>query len=391
MPDPTSNDSSSQSPRTSVCVAVAGGSIGGLAAGIALRGIGADVQVYEREPGPMRSRGAGIVVQPDLLELLRGHGAPPLPMTGCSTRRYLTPDGSEPREVEARQQFTSWEAIYRTMRAAFPDARYHMDAAVTGHDSAADDVGASISGQPDVEADLMVAADGAGSATRKSVLPRVPPQYAGYIAWRGTLAEAQAPQALVSAFDERFTFCPARSGGHMLVYLIPGANADAAAGHRRLNWVWYVSPSDEQLEQWLTDRQGRRHRASLPAGQARQATVESLRARAREEVAPLMAELVEATPDPFIQSITDVEVDRTAFERVLLLGDAAFVVRPHTAAAAAKACFDAMTLAQALNDTRGDIPRALTLTEQAQLRLGRRLVQQGKALGRDWPKRKLDE
>ena len=44
-------------------IAVAGGSIGGLCAGIALHGAGFDVQVYERVSGPMETRGAGIVVQ----------------------------------------------------------------------------------------------------------------------------------------------------------------------------------------------------------------------------------------------------------------------------------------------------------------------------------------
>ena len=47
-------------------VAVAGGSIGGLCAGLALHGAGFDVQVYEQHTGAMETRGAGIVVQPDL-------------------------------------------------------------------------------------------------------------------------------------------------------------------------------------------------------------------------------------------------------------------------------------------------------------------------------------
>ena len=47
-------------------IAVAGGSIGGLCAGLALHGSGFDVNVYERHPGPMDTRGAGIVVQGEL-------------------------------------------------------------------------------------------------------------------------------------------------------------------------------------------------------------------------------------------------------------------------------------------------------------------------------------
>jgi 2-polyprenyl-6-methoxyphenol hydroxylase-like FAD-dependent oxidoreductase len=41
------------SDESPVKVTIAGGSIGGLCAGIALRGIGADVQIFERESGPM--------------------------------------------------------------------------------------------------------------------------------------------------------------------------------------------------------------------------------------------------------------------------------------------------------------------------------------------------
>jgi 2-polyprenyl-6-methoxyphenol hydroxylase-like FAD-dependent oxidoreductase len=58
-------------------VTIAGGSIGGLSAGIALRGIGCDVNIYERVAGPMQMQGAGIVVQGEILRLLREHGSPP--------------------------------------------------------------------------------------------------------------------------------------------------------------------------------------------------------------------------------------------------------------------------------------------------------------------------
>src|SRR5689334_2068051 len=113
-------------------VAVAGGSIGGLCAGIALRGIGCEVEVYERTPGAMASRGAGIVVQDDLLRLLQRHGAPELPTTSCLRRRYLLADGGDGEVVPAApQRFTSWDAIFRTLRAAFPDERYHPGATLT--------------------------------------------------------------------------------------------------------------------------------------------------------------------------------------------------------------------------------------------------------------------
>jgi 2-polyprenyl-6-methoxyphenol hydroxylase-like FAD-dependent oxidoreductase len=76
-------------------IAVAGGSIGGLCAGLALRGAGFDVRVYERIAGPMETRGAGIVVQGELIELLRTHDAGALPTTQCRVRRYLSPEGGD--------------------------------------------------------------------------------------------------------------------------------------------------------------------------------------------------------------------------------------------------------------------------------------------------------
>ena len=113
-------------------VAVAGGSIGGLCAGVAFRGIGCEVDVHERTLGAMTSRGAGIVVQDDLLRLLRQHGAPELPTTSCLQRQYLLPDGGDGVVTAMPQRFTSWDAIYRTLRLTFPDERYHPGSTLTG-------------------------------------------------------------------------------------------------------------------------------------------------------------------------------------------------------------------------------------------------------------------
>ena len=70
------------------------------------------------------------------------------------------------------------------------------------------------------------------------------------------------------------------------------------------------------------------------------------------------------------------------FGRACLLGDAAFVVRPHTAAATAKAASDAMALAAALAANPGDPDAARRVWEARQLEHGRGLVDHGIALGK---------
>jgi 2-polyprenyl-6-methoxyphenol hydroxylase-like FAD-dependent oxidoreductase len=370
----------------SLSIAVAGGSIAGLCAGLALRTAGFDVHVYERAPGPMETRGAGIVVQRELLQLLEATAVPPLPTTTCRVRRFLDPSGGPGQVRPMPQAFTSWESIYETLRTALDDERYHMRATLSEiEESSGTAISARIEGRERIEADLLIAADGAQSATRRRLLPDVRSSYAGYVAWRGTLDEANAPPELVRFFDDAFTFSEARSGGHILVYFIPGDGADLRPGKRRLNWVWYVGVPEGELPALLTDRNGTRHHASLPLGGTPEATIRSLADLARREIHPRLADLVAATPDPFLQTIVDVVVPRMVFGRICLLGDAAFVVRPHTAGAAAKAARDATVLASSL-ERASSVESGLARYQEAQVEYGIAMTRYGVALGERWAK-----
>jgi 2-polyprenyl-6-methoxyphenol hydroxylase-like FAD-dependent oxidoreductase len=368
-------------------VTIAGGSIGGLSAGIALRGIGCDVNIYERVAGPMQMQGAGIVVQGEILRLLREHGSPPLAITSCRGRRYLDPEGGDGVFQSMPQEFTSWEAIYKSLRASFPDDRYHTGSQLALPTLNGSRVATKLATGKTIESDLFVAADGSNSDVRQRLLPEVRPNYAGYVAWRGTLDEADAAPRLRCFFDDSFTFSAARSGGHILVYFIPGAAADVRAGHRRLNWVWYVRADEAEVARLLVDKDGNSHRASLSPGLARPDAVSGLHALAKREVHPMLAELVAATPKPFVQTIVDVVVPKTLFGRILLTGDAAFVVRPHTAGATAKAAYDALVLGKNLGLARSNVDVGLEEVERLQLEYGGSLVQYGVELGDRWAKK----
>jgi 2-polyprenyl-6-methoxyphenol hydroxylase-like FAD-dependent oxidoreductase len=373
-------------------VIVVGGSIAGLCAGIALRGNGHDVQIYERAAGQMVSRGAGIVVQDDFLRLLDRHNVPAPPTVPCLRRRYLVPDGGERIVIGYPQRFTSWYAIYQTLRSAFPEKRYHLGSTVKAFEPGARGVVVQFAERAESEADLLVCADGSFSEMRRRLLPEVRPRYAGYVAWRGILDEEAAPPELVRFFDGSLTLSGARSGGHILSYFIPGHGAATERGRRQLNWLWYVTvPDGQDLARLLTDKTGVPHEGSLGPGSVSADVISELHAAARRELHPRFSELVNETPDPFIQVIRDVIVPRMAFGRVCLLGDAAFVVRPHLAAATAKAASDAAALGAVIGAYPNNLDHALGAWETRQLEYGRDLVNQGIALGTRSVKREKGE
>src|SRR5262249_8655038 len=160
--------------------------------------------------------------------------------------------------------------------------------------------------------------------------------------------------------------------------LIPGEQGELEVGSRRLNWVWYWNTDPEsELPKILRDQAGRPHRSSMPAGAVQPRHVAALRERADEHLPPVLAQLVRATPEPFIQVIYDLRVPAMHRGRVAILGDSACIVRPHTAAGTSKASGDAVSLAQHLEAADFDLSVALPRWQIERLAVADRLVAHG--------------
>jgi 2-polyprenyl-6-methoxyphenol hydroxylase-like FAD-dependent oxidoreductase len=363
-------------------VIVIGGSLGGLFNAIALRSLGFEVDVFEKSSGLMKDRGAGIVFQQEVAEFLTRYEVAPLEsvVVPVRTRRYLGPDGSILQEGPMPQAMTSWDLLYRKLRAAVPDDCYHPGVRLAGFEVRNDTVMARFDGGREVVCDLLIGADGPGSTVRQKLLPSVRSKYAGYVAWRGMVVEHQSPD-LAAEFADRFTFFQAPHT-HILCYLIPGPDGSLQPGQRRLNWVWYLNaaPGDD-LDRVLTDKDGRRQEFSVPQGKVAPDMLGRLHDQAQRTLPPLFLRLVMATQEPFVQTIHDLAVPKMAFGRVCLTGDAAFVPRPHTAASTAKAAANAVSLADNLTAVEGDVVEALRRWEPDQLALGQRLREHGRRLG----------
>jgi 2-polyprenyl-6-methoxyphenol hydroxylase-like FAD-dependent oxidoreductase len=363
-------------------VVVVGGSLGGLFDAIALRSLGHEVDVYEKSSGLMKDRGAGIVFQDEVAEFLTRYEVAPLDsvVVAVRTRRYLAADGSVAQETPMPQAMTSWDMLYRKLRAAYGDDHYHSGVRLIGFETANETVKARFEDGREQACDLLVGADGPGSTVRRQLLPDVRSEYAGYIAWRGVVLEDDAPD-LAAEFAGRFTFFQARHT-HILCYLIPGRDGSLLPGWRRLNWVWYLNAAPGgELDRVLTDKEGRRREFSVPQGYVSSGVVDWLHDQARRILPPTFLRLLEATPEPFLQTIHDLAVPKMAFGRVCLTGDAAFVPRPHTAASTAKAAANALALVDSLTAANGNVVEALRHWEPAQLDYGEQLRVHGQSLG----------
>jgi len=360
---------------------IVGGSMGGLVSGLLLLKAGWEVDVYERVAVELTARGAGIVTHPELDDVLVQAGVNPesAPAVTILERRTLDRKGRVIGKHVRRQTAISWNGLFRILRAAFPEDRYHLGTEFLRCEETSSGVTAWFADGSVKTADLLIGADGIRSSVRRQFLPECNPVYAGYVAWRGLIDESAFPAELHRELFEYFTF-DLPPGEQMLGYPVSGPGDDNRPGHRRYNFVWYRPADTDTLAWMLTDDSGHRHELSIPPPLISKAVIEHMRQEAKRVLSPQFQELVGLTPQPFLQPIYDLESPRIGFERAAILGDAAFVARPHVGAGVAKAAMDAQALVSALQSEES-VPAALRRYEQERLPQDRKIVQQAQRLG----------
>lgn len=360
---------------------VIGGSMSGLFAALMLRKAGWHVEVFERVDGELAGRGAGIVAQPELIAALAFLTLVPHDLgVQVEKRRMFDATGRMTIEGDFPQVMTAWERVYRLLRDAFPPEHYHRGKTLRSFTDTGNSVIARFTDSSHAEADLLIGADGLRSSVRQQCLPESVPLYAGYVAWRALVDECDIPSGVYRDIFPYMSFC-LPPGEQMLGYPVAGPDNDLRPGHRRYNMIWY-RPADEatELVRLLTDDGGTAHAISIPPPLIRKECLDDMRAAARRLLAPQFLEIVESAAQPILQPIYDLESPRMAFGRVAILGDAAFVARPHVGAGVSKAAEDACELVAALEQA-GNVEQGLLRFEDARLRIGRRIIQRARHLG----------
>src|ERR1700733_12652627 len=357
---------------------VIGGSMSGLLAALMLRWQGWETEIYERVAGELAGRGAGIVVQPSLIAHLHALGLDTRDLGVPVVRRQLLDrQGEVALTGHCPQILAAWERVYRLLRDAFPSAHYHRGRELASFARSTHGVVARFNDGSTAEGEVLIGADGLRSSVRQPCLPDVAPLYAGYVAWRAILAE----DALDPGLRDGMTFC-LPPGEQFLGYPVTGPDNDLRPGRRRYNIIWY-RPADAatELPRLLTDTNGVLHAISIPPPLIRREAIAAMRAAAEELLAPQCRALLGLIEEPLLQPIYDVASPRLSFGRVALIGDAAFVARPHVAAGVSKAADDAAALARALGDAGDDIEAALHRYENERLPENNRIIERARHLG----------
>jgi len=291
-------------------VGVIGGGIGGMASAAALAQQGAQVTVYE-QAAALTEVGAGLQVSMNGQRALSvlGIDLNDLGDTACRSLGTEMRDGRSGRRVAFVPPPTSGATLY-FHRADLLDI-LHRTALAAGVNV---QLNARVEGQ-DLDADLIVAADGVGSQWRNGVDGPDMPNFTGQVAWR----------ALVPAHDTRLEQAQLAmgTGAHMVCYPLRCG--------RLINLVGIEARADWTAEGWF-------HPGSVPEFQAafRQFDGAFGDVISRVETAHQWALYARPVAQRWVRG------------NVALLGDAAHPTLPFMAQGACLALEDALVLTRAL-------------------------------------------
>jgi len=304
---------------------IIGAGIGGLAAAVGLRRIGWSVTVLERAP-IIAEVGAGLTLWPNAEQALDvlGLDVGPRTIRTVSRGNVRTPSGrwlrhSHPEDVGVLAIHRA--DLHDVLRKELPEASLHTDAEVVSVSSKGVVVCRTAGEEHELSADLVIAADGVNSITRRTLWSG-DPVFQHRAVWRGV-----TPSESVWPVQESLTL-----GRGVQVGVLPLPD-------ERVYWFVMVN-ADRPNQLYADDRR-------------------EVLNQVGDWHHPIPA-LIATTPEDQVLHNDIVDLDPLPTyvkDRVVLLGDAAHAMPPDLGQGACQAIEDAVVLAACL--ASGDVPEAL--------------------------------
>jgi len=209
--------------------------------GIMLKRLGHNVHILEQANSARAGHGAGMTAQEDVLEYMKMYDLVDQDWYIKAPKMQFVNKKGEVTRILGKELFmTSWSVLYHQLRANFDGlesvfikiapAKLESDGKALLHEGkrVVDliDVGRQVevkfqdvssSQEHIVLADLVIGADGSNSFMRQKMLPEVKSNWAGYVAFRGCVPQADVSAKTLEAFINKTTFF---KGGNPKSYIL---------------------------------------------------------------------------------------------------------------------------------------------------------------------------
>ena len=350
-------------------VAVIGAGIGGFAAAGALHKLGCEVSLHERATD-LGEVGAGLQIGPNGVKVLQALGldirgkwaAEPIDTVSLAWddghQRFREPMKATAIEKYGAPYITAHRAdLHRLLQERVPAKAIHTDMHCTGVAARDQHAIATFADGKEVEADIIIGADGIRSVVRETLFGMTPARYTEQMAWRGIISRDDVPTRVgpgksvqISPMDYVGWIGP---NGHVICYPIRGGELyNMFIGHVSPGWVdesWTVPSTIQDI----------------------------LNAHAGWNDALL--EMLSKVGDIYKWGIYDREpLSQWIKGRVALMGDAAHPMMPTLAQGASITLEDAYAIARNIAQHADEPPRGLKAYEDERLDRARRVQLQAR-------------
>jgi len=365
-------------------IGIVGGSIAGCSAAVLLLKDGHEVTVFERSKKALVGRGGGIGTLPSVIQQIKEEGmldddfpyfeVSKLPFVGKSSSSE--PYGHTAWAVPIQFYVFQWNALWYSLRNNVPDTCYRagveiLDAGMNLENKV---VLTTAEGQQE-QFDLVLFADGYKSLGRRLMFSDAELEYRGYILWRGLLPESEITGA-GPLTDAILRLSYVDEPGHNVMYYIPNQDGSVQEGDRVFNWAAYIAVPEDELDDLMTDKRGKVWKGTLPPGAITVENEQKLKKFLMRNTPSYYANIVNKTPDTYIQVIYTLDLPAYFKNRTCLIGDAGMVIQPFTGSGVFKGYNNAKDLITAIHEAPS-LDGALKIWSDRQLQEGRRLLALG--------------